>query len=72
MDIKRHTPEATTVGALMPGDVFSFNDTLYILTSEVMKDCADAFLCVSLIDGYTMHFDYDTIVTPYFNAKVIY
>jgi len=72
MDIKRHTPDATKLSALIHGDVFSLNGTLYILTSEVMKDCSDAFLCVSLADGCTMHFDCDTVVTPYFNAKVIY
>ena len=72
MDIRRHTPDAIELGSLEHGDVFSFNDTLYILTSEVMKDCAGAFLCVALADGYTTHFDCDTIVTPYFNAKVIY
>ena len=72
MDIKRHTPEATDLGSLMQGDVFSLNGTLYILTSEVAKDCADTFLCVAIADGHTIHFDCDTIVTPYYNAQVIY
>ena len=71
MDIKRYTPEATELGELIHGDIFSFNNTLYILTSDVAENCADVFLCVSLDDGYTKYFDCDTIVTPYFNAKII-
>ena len=72
MTVERKTPSQTLVSNLIPGDIFELDDTMYILVEDGELHDGNKLPYVRLTDGLLDYIDEDYLVTPYYNAKMIY
>ena len=72
MIVERNTPSSALVLNLVPGDIFEFDDTMYMLVEDGELHDDNKLPCVRLTDGLLDYIVEDYLVTPYYNAKMIY
>lgn len=72
MKVTRNHSEETFLSNLDYGDVFEFDDWIYMLISDNAPHVGNVLPCVKLCTGELVYISEDTCVIPYYNAELRY